>query len=314
MLWLRIIDLKHKNSELLTVEEDEVWNRTHTTSFSVPEPILLQLRQVGNITVKHLNQHLYPTFPQLPTWVIAGHGGYYGELVAPAIDTNDSIHNLYEEIPCLGVMSEAIRAAKRNAPPGPYQSAITYQGLQPNRNLLGFKPLGSRRNEPKNLAFSNNITEVDFDSNPPNTSFNFNFLIAMSSLLSTTKTFKITNTLISSLPITGSTSQLVISAPEMQQGVTCLQGVQRHSSFVKDSLAVYGFSVFYNSQLIKEDYPNGSTDSWCLISPGAGIPIPDEWIENKNERRDLPDPFFHETYTLRNHSIHPTIGLKHYET
>lgn len=179
LLWLRIMDLKHKNSDPLTSEEVAVWSRTQSTTFSIPEPITLQLKQLGNTVAKHIDHHLYPYFPQLSTRVVAGHGGYYGKLVEPAPDTDNSVHNLYEELPCLGVMSEAVRAAISNAPTGPYQSAVTYRGLQPNRNLLGFRPLGSRRNEPKNLAFSCNITEIDFESYPVNTAFNFDFIMAI---------------------------------------------------------------------------------------------------------------------------------------
>lgn len=52
---------------------------------------------------------------------------------------DDNIHNLYEEIPCLGVTSEAVRNAVSGANPGAYASAVVYQNLQPNQNLLGFQ-------------------------------------------------------------------------------------------------------------------------------------------------------------------------------
>lgn len=124
LLWMRIVTLKQKNSQPLTLEENDLLTLVQTTAFVVSEPILLQLRQLGNV-VSTTKQHMYPQFPPLPTEVIANHGGYYGELVIPDDDTDVDIHNLYEEIPCLGVLSEAVKAAISNAPPGPYQSNVT---------------------------------------------------------------------------------------------------------------------------------------------------------------------------------------------
>lgn len=181
MLWLRVITLKMKNSQPLTPTEEALLVQTQTTSFNLPEPLLLQVKQLGNV-VATTKQHLYPKFPDLPTQVINGLGGYYGNLVAPAPNVDNTLHNLYEELPCLGVTSEAVCNAISNAPPGPYQSNVTFEGLQPNSNLLGFRPLGSRRNEPKNLAFDNSITDVEFPAYPVNSGFNYQFITAISNV------------------------------------------------------------------------------------------------------------------------------------
>lgn len=181
-------------------------------------------------------------------------------------------------------MSEAIRAAISNAPPGPYQSNVTYQGLQPNQNLLGFRALGSRRNEPKNLAFDCRITEIDFPSYPPNTEFNFEFLVAVSNVLASTKTFKNTEVVFSTLTEMGAQSQLVISHPLQTPGTNGLRGEQ-----VVTSLSQDGLSVFFNAQLMKENSQDPNpTDAWCLIRPSQAVPIPLEWIENRKARRNLP--------------------------
>jgi len=103
-------------------------------------------------------------------------------------------------------LSEAVRAAISNANPGPYQSQVQYQGLQPNRNLLGFRPLGARRQEPKNLAFDSDITEVDFPSYPPTTGFNFRFLTAISNTIAGTKTIKNTEVVFTTLTEVGAQS------------------------------------------------------------------------------------------------------------
>lgn len=65
---------------------------------------------------------------------------------------------LYEELPCLGVLAHAVQQSVSNAAAGPYKSILTYDGQQPTENLPGFRPLGYRRSEAKNLAASVGIT------------------------------------------------------------------------------------------------------------------------------------------------------------
>ncbi|KAG5863301.1 hypothetical protein JTB14_020648 [Gonioctena quinquepunctata] len=64
LLWLRITNLKQKNSQRLTETESDLLVLTQTTAFCVPEP-LAQQYQIGNI-VTMTKQHLYPEFPPLP--------------------------------------------------------------------------------------------------------------------------------------------------------------------------------------------------------------------------------------------------------
>jgi len=82
-------------------------------------------------------------------------------------------------------------------------------GQQPSRNLLGFRPLGSRRHEPKNLAFDSDITEAYFPSYPPNTGFHFRFLTPVSNVIANTRTFKNTEVVFSNLTEVGAQSQTV---------------------------------------------------------------------------------------------------------
>ncbi|XP_036141519.1 uncharacterized protein LOC118645133 isoform X2 [Monomorium pharaonis] len=153
------------------------------SAFSIPEPIMVQIKVIGN-TQTMTKEHLHPEFPELPTQQIAGFGGYYGRI-------NEDTHNLYEEIPCMGVLSEAVRHSISNEPPGPYASSLAEENLTPTSNLLGFQNLGSRRNKAKNLAFHAGITNNEFPSYPPNTGINLNLLQAISAQLSHTKTFRV---------------------------------------------------------------------------------------------------------------------------
>lgn len=287
MLWLRITTLKQKNSQPITPIEDQLLTLTQTTPFVLPEPILLQVRQLGN-TVSKTGQHLFPSFPPLPTFAIQGNGGYFGLLQEPGVGVNNNIHNLYEELPCLGVLAEAVQASLSNNPPGPYVSHVTYRGQQPNANLLGFRPLGTRRAEPKNLAFDCNITDANFPSYPAQTSFNYEFLVQISNVLANTKTFKNTEVVFSTLSEVGSTSQLVISRPTSQVGMSCLRGEQTATSLSNDPISTFGSAVFFDSQLMKEPAPNDMHNSWCLFNPHGDIVIPVPWINNRNIRRTLP--------------------------
>ena len=45
-------------------------------TFSVPEPILIILKSIGNVVMAN-GQHVYPTFPDIADQVVNGGGGYY---------------------------------------------------------------------------------------------------------------------------------------------------------------------------------------------------------------------------------------------
>lgn len=123
MYWLRIITLKAHNSQETTPAEAEILKLVKETPFCLPEPLYLQIRQTGNV-VTPLKQHLLTKFPPLPTHVLNGHGGYFGQLLIPGQNINNGLHNLYEELPCLGVLAAAVRATVSDLPPGPYPSVV----------------------------------------------------------------------------------------------------------------------------------------------------------------------------------------------
>lgn len=149
--------------------------------------------------------------------MINGQPGYFGPLQLPDPDADPTLHNLYEELPCLGVLAEAVRQSISDAGPGPYVSSLDInQENRVNQNLLGYKSLGVRRAEAKNLAFSSRITHIAFPCYPENTGLNFEFLNSISSILSLTKTFKNSDVVFSTLSETGAQSQIVISRPVTQ--------------------------------------------------------------------------------------------------
>lgn len=136
-------------------------------------------------------EHLVSTMPDLPTSVSACHGGYYRPI---SLDTH-----MYEELPCLGVLSEAVRHAVNNESIGPYASSLAAEGV-PHQNLLEYRPLGNRRNEAKNLTFDANITPENFPEYLLNSGINIPFLNDISAILAQSKTFRVTTIGLNNLP------------------------------------------------------------------------------------------------------------------
>lgn len=181
LIWYRIVALKRACNEVLTQEEEQLMRILENISFSVPEPILSQLKIFGRIQTL-TREHLRSQFPDLPTQRVGNFGGYFGNI------TSEN-HNNYEKFPCPGVLAEAVRQAVSDTPP--YVSSLQRKGVVPNANLLGFRPLANRRGEAKNLAFDSNITSNNFPETVPRTGINITFLAAISGVLAQTKTFKI---------------------------------------------------------------------------------------------------------------------------
>lgn len=291
MIWFRFVSLKVKNSQPLTQEEGDVLTLLQSQTFAIPEPLALQLRTIGNIETMN-GQHLIPEFPALPTEVISGFGGHYGSFsssIVPRADNDEppelevidpSLHLLYEEIPCLGVTAYAVAQTISNAPAGPYRSLVSYNNQQPTQNLLGFKPLGYRRSESKNFALQHGITENSFRSYPANTSLNIEFIIALSNILATTKTFKINHLVFATLSELGHQSQIILTRPIVQPGQVCLTGELQPDSSVKERESAFGMSVFFCPNLYKEHLGHDYSP-WTLFQT-----IPMAWVENRNARRE----------------------------
>jgi hypothetical protein len=288
LIWLRIVHLKQTNSQPITAEEDALLTLTQTATFVVPEPLLTQLRHLGN-TTSAVKQLLIPEFPPLPTTVVGNHGGYFPVPLPYPIPLNQTgeEHLMYLEFPCLGVLAEAVcNTVDATAQPGAYISNIDFQGSQPSANLLGFKPLGYRRPEAFNTALDIGITPNQFPQYPDNTGFNFQFMMSISSLLAGTQTFKNTDVSFSTLTELGSVAQLMIERPTPIQGQLCLQGEIQPFGLVHESPSIFGAATFFCTQLMKEPDSNGSHASWLLFDFPPGLNPPPAWIANRNNRRN----------------------------
>ncbi|KYM97721.1 hypothetical protein ALC62_11581 [Cyphomyrmex costatus] len=255
--------------------------------FTIPEPILLQLQVFGSVQTR-TGEHLYPWFPKLPTSQIGEYGGFYGPV------TKDN-HNLYEEIPCLGVLSEAVRQSISDAPPGQYASSLNTDELTMTENLLGYFPLGIRDNEAKNIAFDAGIKVDLFPSYPYNTGMNLKLIMSISNIIAQTKVFELFTVNFNDLAKEGSVIQTVMVHPISPK----IRGQQeKHGKLQVTSLMSEYFSltagIVFCPQLWKKGSTKTSAKSWS-----CAVPVNKTWITNRNERRTtLPVQYRQEVFKL----------------
>lgn len=323
LLWIRMISLKRANNILLTDNEQQLLDMVESTTFNIPEPVYLYLKAVGTIQTTSTGQTLIPTFPELPHQILHEHGGYYGAI-------NEENHNLYEEIPCMGVCSEAVRQSLSDAGPGRYASQLDTPDVQVNSNLLGFENLTNRRPEAKNFFLNLGITDALFAESVPGTGFNYDVVYAISQWLSTTKTFKNQAVNFSTLGMNGSQAQTIIQRPIVTGALANTRNIMseaRETSLSKASTTTFGLGYYCSFQLYKESAINATQNesmrarTWCCQNydgNNAQTTIPNAYIHNRNERRNLPIEYTSERFEtismrmgdLRKRTIHHLVVAK----
>lgn len=288
LLWLRIIQLKKSNKQALTEAETMVSSLCDSTTFAIPSPIHLYLQALGTVKCSGTGQTLIPSFPPLPEAAILGYGGYFGNM-------DDETHNLYEEFPCLGTTGEGLRSALSDAPPGEYQSSLQFDDLPVNGNLQGYAPLTNRRAEAKNPFLNLGITQNEFPESVVDTGFNYDVMHMISNWFTTTKTFKIESLNVPMLASTGSQSQTVITRPQTTGATGAVRNVMGDivgTSLIRESITTFGVAQYALFQLMKETAQNPRENesvrcrTWCCINFTANSPIPNLWIQNRNQRRE----------------------------
>lgn len=291
MLWFRIISLKAKNQQPLTAEETIVLEMLRLESFTIPEPLRLQLLVLGKVKTC-LGTSLRPTFPPLPTTVIQWQAtGIPGNFAAGI--TADS-HNLYEELPCLGIHLAALITAQNNdvgawTPPGVPAHTL------PNNNLLGYRPTKRNRPEATAAIIDAGIAPGEVTNYPINTGLNFDLLKRTSQVLSTLTTFKMTDVHFPALSEYGATAQIAQYYPDPNQpGVRNIDGLTTIKTINNEIPSQIGVSIVYAPRYYKVS-PDNNYDSWCCLSPTPGRranvpnPLPIAWFNNRNARRQIRD-------------------------
>jgi hypothetical protein len=104
MLWMRLVEVKAKqNEKAITKEEKEIHKAAADTEYNVPQPLLSYLGQIGSYT-DAMGKETELEVPALPVTVFQGHGGYH------AAEVNEHTHNLFEEVPSLGIAADMVMA------------------------------------------------------------------------------------------------------------------------------------------------------------------------------------------------------------
>lgn len=300
LMWTRFIQLKSETSQVLTTEEEKLQQLTNANTFNVPQPIYLWLNALGVVKCTSTGQTLIPQFPELPIQQVDGHGGYFG-----MIDVNN--HNIYEEIPSLGVCAEALRQALSDAQPGPYQSSIVAEPLNANNNLPGFSDLGTRTNEARSFFSAIGVTENEFPETVAHTAFNIELMCKISDWIGDTVTFKMQPIHFRKLGINGAQAQTVISRPKTSAlRIINISDRIKGTALSRNSSTTFGLAHYCLFQLMKENYavpnnnPSQNTCSWsCVAWTGEddATTVPQAWIDNRNTRRNIPAEYTAERFS-----------------
>ncbi|XP_039291955.1 uncharacterized protein LOC120353202 [Nilaparvata lugens] len=255
-------------------------------SFAIPEPLRLQLLVLGRVK-SCLGTSLRPTFPPLPTTVIQWQGIAIPGNFAAAITA--ASHNLYEELPCLGIHLAALITAQNNDI-GPWSPPGVPAHTHTNQNLIGYRPTKRYRPEAYASVINVGISAGEVQNYPPNTGLNFDLLKRTSEVLSSLTTFKTTDISFPTLTEYGATAQLAHYIPDPQQpGVRNIQGLTTIRTINNEIPSQIGVSIVFAPRYYKES-PNDNFDNWCCLSPDAPLaadilnPLPTAWFENRNDR------------------------------
>ncbi|GBP00583.1 hypothetical protein EVAR_76878_1 [Eumeta japonica] len=272
--------LSFTEQEFLKVFEQQEWN--------IPQPLFLYLKAVGNVKDKtgkqlHLATHV------LPTTAAQNFGGYYSQLMT------EHSHNLYEEIPCLGIVADTLMpiAGANQQPPLP-NIRVVPAGRVATTNLAGFLgQSGQRKEEIAILLNSLGITATAFQENVNHTRLNTRLLQTVSDYFATSQTFKVEKVKHSALCAEGDSTQLIKLIPtteneNLQTKWTNL--IARPYMSNTETLATIGASYMVGFQITKEPIQNDHTN-WYPLEITEANPVTEAWVNNRNARRRMPDGF-----------------------
>lgn len=292
LLWLKLIDVKAKQGRTaLSSEEKELRKATNNVEFNVPQPIFTILSQIGNVTDK-MGKETELDVPPLPVSVAQGLGGYHASRIT------EQNHNLFEEIPSLGVAGDMVMMLTAEAQEPELNVRVGRpEHTEFTENLVGVnQPLGRRPEIIQRLA-GQGITTALFPEYVENTGFNLRYMLSISDIISQFEAFRIEKVTFSKLTMSGGISQVILTKPLMTEGLqqNLRSTIVQAMSAANESIAEMGASFIFGFQLHKE-FGEGATMTersrrWsCTASSPAGAwTMPQGWAENRNVCRNLPE-------------------------
>ncbi|PNF36255.1 hypothetical protein B7P43_G08463 [Cryptotermes secundus] len=215
LLWLKLIDIKAKQGrQALSSDEKELRKATNEVEFNVPQPIHAFLAQIGNVTDK-MGKETELDVPNLPTSVAQGLGGYH----SPTI--NEDNHNLFEEIPSLGIVGDMVMLLTSEAPEPELNIRVGHpQNTIFTEYLVGVRlPMGPRCPEIVQRLAGQGITTAIFPEYVENTRFNLRYMLSISDILGQFEMFRIEKVSFPKLTMSGGISQVILTKPLLTVGL-----------------------------------------------------------------------------------------------
>jgi hypothetical protein len=214
--------------------------------------------------------------PTLPQTIAQGFGGYHSDRIS------QESHNLFKEIPSLGIAGGMLMAAaSADEEPEPVFRIGTPTGSEITENLTGYFPvIGPRLIEIRQRLQSQGITPNAFPEYVTGTRFNLRYMLSVSDTLGKFETFRNEKVCFSRNTISGGESQIIVTRPQDDKGLDqrWTETTVQATSAGCESTTQIGASYVFGFQLHKED-GQGQTltarsQRWsCLrTNPEAEVP------------------------------------------
>lgn len=210
-MWLRLLAIKaQQGRQALTSEEKDIRKEVQGDQFAVPLPVFIYLSQMGEI-VDSGGKTTELEIPTLPVAQAGGLGGYHAAVIDAAS------HNLFEEVPCLGITANALQAQNQQAN---YRVGVPV-GAQITSNLSGSAPtIADPRDEIKRRLTGQGISATQFSEFAVNTRMNVQYMRQISDIIEDFTTFKNERVVIDNMTIDGGDDQIIQTHP-ISQGQRC---------------------------------------------------------------------------------------------
>lgn len=237
------------------------------------EPITLYLSSFGSATTMS-GELTYVRVPPQATERIEPIPALYGPIL------NSTIHNLYIEVPVMGVAIERLMHSTSLAEERDYDSVLNIAGLTVNRRLLGYDTTSAPREELRSFFSRFGITQEHFPETLENSGIHVELIQAISALLAHLEPFKVRSQKPFALTKRGAPAQFIVLHPENPDVDPVLSTAVAKSAF-KESRTNYGVSCAFAHQLrvsptyadqvvnVPADYVEGDAFMPPIIQPAV---------------------------------------------